>query len=106
MSIYRDKERGRFIFEFDRRVGGQRVRTRKLLPKTWNRAQADAFDRTQSAKLYATVHRVGGADPLIDDAVAHYLKDRVPDLKNAAVVKKSLGMVFWAYQGRPRRGHG
>lgn len=101
MSIYRDKERGRFIFEFDRRVGGQRIRTRKLLPKTWNRAQADAFDRSQSAKLYATIHRVGGSDPLIDDAVAVYLKERAPDLKNQAVVVASLAMVFWAYQGRP-----
>lgn len=101
MSIYRDKERGRFIFEFDRRVGGQRIRTRKLLPKTWNRAQADAFDRSQSAKLYATIHRVGGSDPLIEDAVAVYLKERAPDLKNQAVVVASLAMVFWAYQGRP-----
>lgn len=101
MSIYRDKERGRFIFEFSRRVGGQRIRTRKLLPKTWNRAQADAYDRAQSAKLYATVNRVGDSDPLIDDAVAHYLKERAPHLKNQAVVVASLAMVFWAYQGRP-----
>lgn len=101
MSIYRDKERGRFIFEFSRRVGGQRIRTRKLLPKTWNRAQADAYDRAQSAKLYATINRVGDSDPLIDDAVAHYLKERAPHLKNWAVVDASLAMVFWAYQGRP-----
>lgn len=101
MSIYRDKERGRFIFEFDRRVGGQRIRTRKLLPKTWNRAQADAFDRQESARLYATVHRVGGSDPAIEDAVTLYLKERAPNLKNQAVVEASLAMVFWAYQGRP-----
>lgn len=101
MSIYRDKERGCFIFEFSRRVGGQRIRTRKLLPKTWNRAQADAYDRAQSAKLYATINRVGDSDPLIDDAVAHYLKERAPHLKNRAVVEASLAMVFWAYQGRP-----
>lgn len=101
MSIYRDKERGRFVFEFDRRVGGQRVRTRKLLPRTWNRAQADAFDRAQSAKLYATVHRVGGSDPSIEDAVAVYLRERAPDLKNRAAVEQNLALVFWAYQGRP-----
>lgn len=101
MSIYRDKERGRFVFEFDRRVGGQRVRTRKLLPRTWNRAQADAFDRQESAKLYATIHRVGGSDPSIEDAVAVYLKERAPDLKNRVAVEKNLALVFWAYQGRP-----
>lgn len=101
MPIYRDKARGRFVFEFSRRVDGRRIRTRKLLPKTWNRAQADAFERTQSAKLYATVHRVGGADPLIDDAVAVYLRERAPQLKNRAVVVANLTTVFWAYQGRP-----
>lgn len=101
MPIYRDKAKGRFVFEFSRRIGGQRVRARKLLPKTWNRAQADAFDRQESARLYATVHRVGGADPLIEDAVALYLKERVLDLKNRAVVEANLALVFWAYQGRP-----
>lgn len=101
MSVYRDTARGRWVFEFDRRVGGQRVRTRKLLPKAWSRAQADAFDRTESARLYATVHHVGGNDPLIDDAVAAYLRDRAPDLKNRTVVEACLAQIYWAYHGRP-----
>lgn len=101
MSIYRDKERGRWVFEFDRRVEGQRIRTRKLLPKTWDRAQADAFDRKESAKLYASVHKLGGNDPAIEDAVAAYLRDRAPHLKNRAAVEKNLALVYWAYKSRP-----
>lgn len=37
--------RQRFQFEFDRWIGGERARKRKLLPAGWTRAQADAFDR-------------------------------------------------------------
>ena len=32
---------------FDRYVSGRRVRATKTLPKTWNQAQADAFDRRE-----------------------------------------------------------
>lgn len=100
MSIHRDKARGRFRFEFDARIGGQRVRATKLLPRAWNRAQADAFDRTESARLYATARGVGDSDHSIEDAVAVYLRERAPSLKHGRTVAKELGLVFWAYQGR------
>lgn len=101
MSVYRDKARGRWVFEFSRRIGGVRVRTRKLLPPAWTRAQADAFDRSESARLYASVQRVGDADPSIEDAVALYLKHRIPELKNGPVAEANLALVYWAYRGRP-----
>lgn len=101
MSIYRDKARGHFVFEFDRYVEGRRVRARKTLPKTWSRAEADAFDRKESARLYATAHSLGPNDPLIEDAVSAYLTERAPHLKNRAAVINNLALVFWAYQGRP-----
>lgn len=100
MSVYRDKGRGRWVFEFSRRIDGRRLRTRKLLPPTWTRSQADAYDRQKSAELYAGAARVGGADPTIDRAVTLYLKERVPDLKNGAVVEASLALIYWAYHGR------
>lgn len=68
MPIYRDRERGVFVFEFDRRI-----RARKRLPKTWTQAQADAFDRKESARLYALASGAEGPDALIEDAVAHYV---------------------------------
>lgn len=101
MSIYRDKARGRFRFEFDARIGGQRVRATKLLPRAWNRAQADAFDREESGRLYATARGVSDSDYSIEDAIAVYIRERVPNLKHGRNVAKELALVFWAYQGRP-----
>ncbi|MFA7386490.1 MAG: site-specific integrase [Thiohalobacteraceae bacterium] len=101
MSIYRDKERGCYIFEFDRKIEGKRVRARKLLPKTWTRAQADAYDRQESARLYAVATRVERHEYGIEDAVAIYLKERVPKLKSGDNIIGELAQMFWAYQGRP-----
>lgn len=100
MPVYRDKEHRRFVFEFDRRIGGRRVRTRKLLPAAWNRAQADAFERTESARLYASATGASRPDSLIEDAVALYLRERAPALKNRTNVEQVLAHVYWAYRGR------
>jgi integrase len=102
MPIYRDRERGAFVFEFDRRIpGAGRVRARKRLPKTWNQAQADAFDRKESARLYALAHGTEGADHLIEDAVARYVTERVPQLKAGQNTAAELAGMYWAYAGRP-----
>ena len=58
MPIYKDRKRGTFLFEFDRVIGSVgRVRARKRLPKAWTQAQADAYDRKESARLYAEAAR-------------------------------------------------
>ncbi len=101
MSVYRDKTKGCFIFEFDRRIAGQRVRARKCLPRSWNQAQADAFDRKESARLYALARGIEKPDHTIEDAVAAYLKGRVPQLKQGENVARELALIYWAYQGRP-----
>lgn len=100
MSVYRDKGRGRWVFEFSRRIDGRRFRTRKLLPPSWSRAQADAYDRQKSAEYYATASGLGSTDPPIDRAVAVYLKERAPELKNCAVVEANLALLRWAYKGK------
>lgn len=100
MPIYRDKTRSCFVFEFDRTIEGQRVRTRKLLPKTWTRAQADAYDRQESARLYAVATRVERHRHTIEDAVAIYLKERAPKLKSGDNIVGELAQMFWAYKGR------
>lgn len=102
MPIYRDSKRGVFVFEFDRVIPGSgRVRTRKRLPKTWNQAEADAYDRQQSARLYAQACGIEGADYLIDDAVARYIEERVPQLKAGENVAQELASMYWVYAGRP-----
>ncbi len=101
MPIYRDKARGCYIFEFDRVIEGKRVRARKLLPKTWTRAQIDTYDRQESARLYAIATRIEQPEYLIEDAVAVYLKERVPELKSGENIINELSQVFWAYKGKP-----
>lgn len=100
MSIHRDKARGRYRFEFDRVVGGKRLRVTKLLPATWSRAQADAFDRQESARLYATATGIERPQHLIEEAVACYLKERAPQLKQGGNVTRELALMFWVYKGR------
>ena len=101
MPIYRDKKRGCFVFDFSRTIGGQRVRAAKQLPRTWNQAQADAYDRQESARLYAIATGVAGPDHLIDDAVALYLKNRVPQLKHGRDYALALALLAPYYTGRP-----
>jgi integrase len=101
MPIYRDKKRGTFVFEFDRLIEGKRVRAVKHLPKTWNQAQADAYDRQESAKLYAIATRVQRHTYTIEDAVGRYLEERVPSLKTGDNVARELALIYSYYQGRP-----
>lgn len=101
MSIYRDKKRGCFVFDFSRTIEGRRVRTTKSLPRTWNQAQADAYDRQESAKLYAVATRVGNADFLIEEAVAKYVLERCPQLKHGRGCAMELQSLAPYYVGRP-----
>ncbi|UCV00246.1 tyrosine-type recombinase/integrase [Acidovorax radicis] len=100
MSIYKDKERGCYVFEFSRRINGERVRATKALPQTWTRAQADAYDRSESARLYATATGVTKPERSVEDAVACYLTERAPKLKQGANVERELALIYWVYQGR------
>lgn len=101
MPIYRDKDRGCFVFEFDRRIDGQRVRATKRLPRTWNQGQADSFDRKESARLYAVATGTGGADHLIENAVALYVTHRLPKLKHGLNTGNELREIQDFYLGRP-----
>jgi integrase len=101
MSVYRDKAKGCFIFEFDRRVEGQRIRLRKRLPKTWNQAQADAYDRKECAKLYAVASGIQRPQFSIEDAVEKYILERCPELKAGHNAALELAQMFWAYDSKP-----
>lgn len=103
MPINRIKDRtgrARFEFEFSRRVGGRRIRTRKLLPASWTRSQADAFDREQSAHLYAQLTGGEPARHTIGQAVAHYLDERIDALKSGRGIAQELRLMLPWYAGR------
>lgn len=101
MSVYRDKARGCFIFEFDVRVNGQRIRARKILPKTWTKTQAEAFDEKEKGRLTAQVRNGERVAAQIDDAVSKYVDYRCPELKNGDGASAELNRIHWAYAGKP-----
>src|SRR5690606_7702728 len=51
--------------------------------------------------LYAIATRVERQQYSIEDAVAIYIKERVPQLKSGDNIISELAQMFWAYKGRP-----
>lgn len=100
MSIYRDKASGQWRFEFDRRIAGVRTRRRQLLPAGWTRAQADAFDRQESAALYAVATGIAKPRHHIGEAVQRYLKERCPHLKAGANAAREIEAMRDWWNGR------
>lgn len=99
MPIYYDKGRRRYRFEFDRVIHGNRVRATKLLPKPWDSEKADAFDREESARLYAVAQGIEQNVPTIDTAVQHYLKAKI-DLKSHLQAARHLYAALPYYEGK------
>ena len=92
---------GRWLYQFDRVVAGQRVRANKLLPAGTTRAQANAFDQRETQRLWEAA--TGGQQPeqLIDDAVLVYLKEHAAHLKNRDDLTGALALLQPYYTGRP-----
>jgi integrase len=101
MPIRWDTRNKRWRFEFDRRfAGGPRKRLSRLLPRGWSQAQADAYDRKETARLAALAAGIERRDPLIDEAVVLYLRDKSA-LKSHRDATQHLAAIAWAYAGRP-----
>jgi integrase len=99
MSIRYDSRNKRWRFEFDRYHEGRRHRSSKLLPAGWSKAQADAYDRKEGGRLSALASGIARNEPLIDEAVIHYLRDKT-HLKSYKSAVEHLGSIAWAYTGR------
>lgn len=99
MPIRWDKRNSRWRYEFDRYLQGRRHRLSRLLPRGWSQAQADAYDRTESGRLYAVASGLQRAEALIDQAVGLYLQDK-HHLKSFRATAEHLGAIAWAYAGR------
>jgi len=100
MPIRWDSRNKRWRFEFDRVVSGKRHRLSRLLPRGWSQAQADAYDRKEAADLHAIAAGIQQRAPLIDEAVALYLRDKTA-LKSYKSAAEHLGAIAWAYAGKP-----
>jgi len=100
MPIRWDTRNKRWRFEFDRVIEGRRHRLSRLLPRGWSQAQADAYDRKEGGRLYAVAAGLEQRDPLIDEAVVLYLRDKT-ELKSYKATAEHLAAIAWAYTGKP-----
>lgn len=100
MPVYVDKAKRRWRFTFNRKINGQRLRATKLLPKAWGRAEAEKYDRQETARLYAIATGVRRDEPLIDAAVQLYLDHRAPKLRDAKKAAQNLAHLYDYFQGR------
>lgn len=100
MSVHYDKRNRRWRFEFYKVVSGNRVRVTKLLPKAWTRAQAQAFDQAETARLYGSATGSVKKQNLIDDAIVVYCQYRCPNLKEGVEIEKELARMHGYYESR------
>lgn len=100
MSIQWDARNKRWRWQFKRSLAGVRHRHSRLLPEGWSRAQADAFDASETARLAAVAAGIDQTDPLIETAVGLYLADK-QHLKSLRSAAEHLAAIAWAYAGRP-----
>ena len=107
MSIHWDRSKKRWRFEFARKIGAakERVRVTQLLPAGWDQATADAFDRAESARIYAEHSGVAKEppkeSPSIEEAIRLYISDkRKAGLKSIDKAEEHLAMIAWAYIGK------
>jgi integrase len=93
---------GRWLYQFDRVIAGAgRQRANKLLPQGWTRAQAQAYDQRETARIYETATGGQRPEPLIEEAVLTYLTRHAPSLKNRHDLEGALAILMPFYQGRP-----
>ena len=101
MSISWHKTKKRWNFEFKRSINGVRVRSTRMLPASWTQAQADTYDRQESARLYAQYTGVERVHATVSAAIALYAKERLPELKHGANVLQELALMYPYYAERP-----
>jgi hypothetical protein len=105
MPVYFDRKKKRWRFTFNRvvRRNGRRYRARstKLLPKGWGAARRERYDLDETARLYAAAAGLERAEPTIGQAVALYLDERVPKLRNGKKVAQDLAHLIDDIEGRP-----
>lgn len=96
MSVYWEKSKQRWRFDYQGKIAGRRIRARKLLPAGWTKAQAEKYAREEIQRLFD----VGNQPELtIDACVLHYLQDKT-HLKSHSKVIEHLDTIQSKYEGR------
>lgn len=92
---------GRWYYQFDRVIpGAGRQRANRLLPQGWTRAQAQAYDQRETARLYDLATGGERPEPLIEDAVLLYLEQHAPALKNKLDIEGALAILLPWFEGK------
>lgn len=100
MPVYFDTRNKRWRYQIRRTISGRIVRASRLLPNSWNRSQAEAFDRAETARLLGLATGVIIAHPLIEDAVQLYLEHHAREHRNAKRCAASLALLYEHYRAR------
>jgi len=90
---------GRWRYEFNRLINGQRIRTSRLLPEGWTRSRAETFDRQETARIYAEASGIEQPKRLIEEAVQIYLENKT-HLANFAKMRQEFVLLHPWYAGR------
>lgn len=102
MPVHRDKrQRDRWRWQFNRVIRGRRYRASRLLPAGWDRARAEAYDRQETARLYAVASGLEPQEPLISEAVRLYVEHHLPGRRNAPDTTRALAALLPHYEGQP-----
>lgn len=101
MPVYYDKSKSRWRFTFNRVIRGFRTRATKLLPQAWGRTKAEAYDRSETSRLYGLAAGLEQPEPLIERAVALYLDHRAPKLRDGRGIAQELAYLAGYIEGRP-----
>jgi integrase len=91
---------GRWLYQFDKVIEGQRVRANKLLPEGTTRDKANAFDQRETRRLWELATGGDKPEPLIDEAVLLYLTQHAPSLKNFRDIQGALALLQPHYAGK------
>jgi integrase len=97
MSIYWEKSKRRWRFDYQGTVAGRRIRARKLLPTGWSKAQALEYQQAEIKRLFEVGEQ---PEPTIDACVLLYLQDK-EHLKSRGKVIEHLAAIQSHYEGRP-----
>lgn len=101
MPVYFDKQKKRWRYTLSRRIKGRRYRASKLLPAGWGRLRAEAFDRKETADLYAVATGVERREALINEAVELYTKHRLPQHRAGHQAERHLAAIQDYWTGKP-----
>jgi integrase len=100
MPIVWDKTRKRYRYQLHRHAGGQRVRVNKILPRGWSRAQADDYDRIETARIIGEITGVQRRIADVETAMMLYLDERAASLKSHTSVVNDMGQLHPYYKNK------